>query len=90
MCVCAHVCATFIYEVHSLLGYNRVVWVSRSKRLATADADEESVLSCKWNNSITKDHMEKNFVLSNLLPYLSDFRWSECVSSIFIQHACLS
>ncbi|KAK7812806.1 hypothetical protein U0070_019832, partial [Myodes glareolus] len=50
--------------------YNRVVWVSRSKRIATADADEESVLSCKWNKSITKDHMEKNFVLSNLLPHL--------------------
>ncbi|XP_051011838.1 caspase-12-like [Acomys russatus] len=39
-----------------------IIWVSTSKGIATADTDEEQVLSYKWNNSITKAHVEKDFI----------------------------
>lgn len=42
--------------------YNGTIWVSTNKGIATADTDEERVLSCKWNNSITKAHVETDFI----------------------------
>ncbi|XP_076431728.1 caspase-12-like isoform X4 [Peromyscus maniculatus bairdii] len=42
--------------------HNGIVWVSTRKGIATADTDEESVLSCKWNRCITKAHVEKDFI----------------------------
>uniref|UniRef100_F1LNW4 Caspase-12 n=1 Tax=Rattus norvegicus TaxID=10116 RepID=F1LNW4_RAT len=38
------------------------IWVSTSKGIATADTDEECVLSHRWNNSITKAHVETDFI----------------------------
>ncbi|XP_076782263.1 caspase-12 [Arvicanthis niloticus] len=38
------------------------IWVSTNKGIATADTDEECALSYKWNNSITKAHVETDFI----------------------------
>ncbi|MEJ1272729.1 caspase-4 isoform X1 [Cricetulus griseus] len=42
--------------------HNGIVWVSTSKGIATADTDEELVLSCKWRSSVAKAHVEKDFI----------------------------
>ncbi|XP_028627164.1 caspase-12-like [Grammomys surdaster] len=46
------------------------IWVSTNKGIATADTDEECVLSYKWNNSITKAHVETDFIaFKSSTPY---------------------
>ncbi|KAL6092181.1 hypothetical protein STEG23_031073, partial [Scotinomys teguina] len=42
--------------------HNGIVWVSTRTGIATADTDEERVLSSEWNSSVTKAHVEKDFI----------------------------
>ncbi|XP_059123256.1 caspase-12-like [Peromyscus eremicus] len=42
--------------------HNGIVWISTRKGIATADTDEEHVLSYEWNRCITKAHVEKDFI----------------------------
>ncbi|XP_031201188.1 caspase-12 [Mastomys coucha] len=42
--------------------HNGTIWVCTSKGIATADTDEERELRCKWNNTITKAHVETDFI----------------------------
>ncbi|CAH6779575.1 Casp12 [Phodopus roborovskii] len=42
--------------------HNGIVWVSTSKGIATADTDQEHVVSSKWKNRVTKAHVEMDFI----------------------------
>ncbi|XP_021500269.1 caspase-12-like isoform X2 [Meriones unguiculatus] len=39
-----------------------MIWVSTSRGIATADTNDERKLNSKWNKSITKAHVEKDFI----------------------------